>query len=135
MRFALAFTITFYTTLAFAGNYSLEGTLKNGAIVGYESDPPGYVFIKKESKITVFDGELCGFIYTMNNETHRENRHPSFFSCDASGKSPLAGTKYEFTRRVGDNCSTQDDYEIFACIDGCSENAPKELIENDFCAP
>lgn len=131
--------IAAYSSSTLAANYSLEGTLKDGTIVSYDSDPPGYVAVKKHvnakpEEIEIFQQVECGLIFgiSTNFEISREN---SYFSCTSSSKSPLAGTKYKFQRHVGDHCVTSDDYDIYTCIIGCNKNAPKDLIMSGYCGP
>jgi hypothetical protein len=147
---SIFFALTLVSFVAQAGNHILSGTRQDGAEVTYESDPPGYVVVKtkgnsasRAKNIVVFEGEECSLIYPFEERTLDFDSEESLanyafgssFSCSASGKSPLAGTRYIFERHVGDGCKEMDDYDIYICVSGCNEHALKRLEKGGYCGP
>ena len=140
IRLVTFFLIAAYSATAQAGNYSLSGKLKDGTIVGYDSEPPSNVSIikrhnTKAEEVKVFEPVNCDLSFG-NSENFEISRKTSYFSCTSSNKSPLAGTKYKFKRHVGgdmDNCGRQDVYDIYTCVSGCNKLAPKELSKGGYC--
>jgi hypothetical protein len=139
IKLVISFVIVAYPIMAQAGNYSLTGKLKDGTIVGWDSDPPSYVSVTKHSntkaeEIKIFERVECDLTFG-NSENFEVSRKTSYFTCTSSNKSPLAGARYKFKRHVGDNCVKQDDYDIYTCVSGCNKHAPKELIKGGYCGP
>jgi hypothetical protein len=114
-----------------AGNYEFEGNLRDGRTVSFSTEPPSRVAVFQRQK----DGSIEDYIAYENEGCEVISTK---LRCSVTGKSPLAGTTYEFKRLVGGerkDCVRKPVYALYECISGCGNlrPAPSSLMEISVC--
>jgi hypothetical protein len=139
-------TYVFLFALVASGAYAqgLSGIVADGSIVEYDGrEPPPYVSVKTKGvdsapeDIRIFKGEECRGVLPPHKDFTSEKdlranlpklQAKSYVTCTSGGKSPLAGTRYNFKRHVRNDCAGGFDRVVYECVRGCSKQAPRELI-------